>query len=122
MIGAAASAEHGKLRVSASQIAILAGELDRIAGVEIGRFIELPMALPRGIGADAANALRPFLALFQDVFEVGRMGTIDHVVGGALLVGAVHFINGLGQRLPGRQPPVGLERERDGDRQSGFCR
>ena len=40
----------------AQQVAILAAEFDGIAGIEVGRLVQILMAAPRGVGADAADA------------------------------------------------------------------
>ena len=59
VIRAAAAAEHIDLRVLAQQITVLATKLDRIAGVEVRRIVQLLVAAPRRISADAANPCRP---------------------------------------------------------------
>jgi len=59
MIGAAAAAHDRKLRQQLAQRAVLRAELAGIAGIELGRFVELRMALGRSIGAQTANPLAP---------------------------------------------------------------
>ena len=81
VIGAAAAAQHVDLRMGLHEVAVLPAELDRIAGVEIGGVVQLLVAAPRGVGAQAADALRPALVRFHHALEVGGVGTVDHVVG-----------------------------------------
>ena len=59
MVGAAAATQHVDLRMPLQQIAVLAAELHRIAVVEVGCIVELLMAAPRGVGAQAAHAFDP---------------------------------------------------------------
>ena len=60
---------------------VLAAQFHRIAGIEVGRLVELLVAAARGIGADAADAPRPCAARLQDGIEMGRVGAVDHEVG-----------------------------------------
>ncbi len=55
MVRTAASAEHGDLRVPQPDVAVLRAEFNRIAVIEIGRVIELLVAPPRSVSADAAR-------------------------------------------------------------------
>ena len=77
MVRTAASAEHGDLRVPQPDVAVLRAEFNRIAVIEIGRVIELLVAPPRSVSANAAYALGPRRAGRHDVFEVRRVGAVD---------------------------------------------
>ena len=59
VIGSTTAAEDRDLRMSAQQVAVLIGQLDRIAGIEVRRVIELLMAASRCIGAQPADSPRP---------------------------------------------------------------
>src|SRR5262245_1973308 len=110
MVRAAAAAQHVDLRQAPAQRAILRTELVGIAGVEVGRLVELLVAPLRRVGADAADACRPRRLRRQDVLEVARVRAVDHVVGGRAGGDAVDLPDRVGQRLAGWQAAVSLER------------
>ena len=98
---------------------VLPGQLGRVAGVELGGLVELGVAHRGGVGPDAPDPLRPGLRRVEHGGEVGRVGAVDHVVGGEAAGGGVDGGDGLAQRLAGGQAPVGLHRERDDHRHGG---
>src|SRR5690606_25300770 len=99
MVGAAAAAHHGDVAEPGAQLAILAGEFRGIAVVQrLGR-VELRVAEPRGIGAQAADALYPALAGLQRIFEVIGVSAIDHVVGRAVAAGRIDRLDRLLEAL-----------------------
>ena len=113
VIRAAAAAEHGELRHALAQVPVMPGEIDRIAGIEFRRFIELRMALRRGVGAQAADAPHPCLACGQRIVEMSRMRTVDHVVDRRMARLPVRALDGGSERLAGSQSAIRLDRERD---------
>ena len=46
---------------------------------------------------------------------MGRVGAIDHEVGGPVSRGGIHILDGLRQGVTGRQAPIEFHRERDDD-------
>ena len=110
VVGAAAAAEHVDLRVLLQQLAVFPAELDRIAGVELGRRVELRVAAPRGVGAEAADALDPGLVGVEHLGEVGRVGAVDHEVGrraaGRLVDGDDRLLQRLRRSAGGRRSPA----------------
>ena len=68
---------------------------------------------PGGIGAQATNAFTPAAARADHVLEVRGVGAIDHVVGGVAVGRNFGALDRVGQRVAGRQPPIGFGRERD---------
>ena len=109
-------------RQALAEVAVLGAELLRVAVVELGRLVELGMALGRGVGADAGDPAAPLARLGDDVVEVGRVGAVDHEVGGSAAGLAVDLLDRLAERLAVGQPAVGLDRERDRDRHPGGLR
>ena len=54
VVGAAAAADHGQPGQNGLEGTVLTAQLDGIAGVEIGRLVELGVAARRCVGAQAA--------------------------------------------------------------------
>src|SRR5262245_33594317 len=63
VVGAAAAAEHAEMPELPAQRAIAPAKIGRIAGVEIGRGIELGVAARRCVRTQAAQARGPGLTL-----------------------------------------------------------
>ena len=96
-----------------AQCGVLGGEIGRITLVQLGRLVELGVALRGCVRAQANEALPPWAVLFQRLGEVRRVRTVDHEVRGAGIRRGVHLFDRLAQRLARRKPAVGLDGERD---------
>src|SRR5262245_11467965 len=59
VVGAATATQDAHVRMPRQQRAVLARKLAGVACVEIGGLVELGVASPRSVGAQAANALDP---------------------------------------------------------------
>src|SRR6478736_9973976 len=59
LVGPAAAPENRQLRKPGDQRGVLGAEGHGVAGVELGRHVELGMALARGVCADPAQATEP---------------------------------------------------------------
>ena len=55
MVRPAAAAEHVDVRMPLAERPVVLPELRRIAGIEVAGLVELGMAAPRGVGAQAAH-------------------------------------------------------------------
>ena len=64
-----------------SQPHVVAAELLRIAGIELGCRIELRVAAPRSVGTHAAQPRASLAEGAEHALEVRRVGAVDHVVG-----------------------------------------
>ena len=111
VICATTATEHVEPGERGSQRLIVRGQLDRIAGIYLGRLIELSMALGGRIGPQAPNPLAPDLFATESVGKVARVRTVDHVVRGRCIRGTVHSLDCALQRISGREPAVRLNRE-----------
>lgn len=74
VVGAAAAAEDGDVLEPWLQGAVLGAQLGGIALVELLGLVELGVALGRGVGPQAADALAPRAVVVEDVAEVRRVG------------------------------------------------
>src|SRR3954466_13267529 len=108
VIGPAAAADQLELRQLGAKLRVECAQLDRIAGVEGRRLIELGMALAGGVGAHAADAVRPVAV--EDIREVLGVRAVDHEGVGRRL--GVSLLDRAAQRLAARQPPRRLQRAR----------
>src|SRR5690625_2859157 len=88
MVGAAAAAQDVELRQPAAQIKVLLAQLQRIAGIEIRRGVELRMAPPGGVAAQTLDSPGP--VALEYLLEVGRVSAIYHGVGGRARGGGIH--------------------------------
>ena len=100
--------------------AVLLRELVRVALVELLGRVQLLVAHPRRVRADAADPLQP--RPLEHALEVGRMRAVDHEVGGRRPGLGVDLLDRRAQWLPAREPAVDLDRERDRRRQPGRLR
>ena len=92
---------------------MLRGELDWIAGVELGRFVELGVRQPRRVGAQSANAAHPGFARPNGVREMTRVRAVDHEIRGIPFRRLVHRLDRRPQYRSRGQRRVRLDRERD---------
>jgi len=98
VVGSAAPAEHIELREPGAQRRVAGAEVGGIALVELGRPVELGMALGGRVGAQAANAVLPRLTRREEALEVRGVGAVDHVSA------VLHQAPFLAEREP--NPPV----------------
>src|SRR5262245_37845753 len=82
MVRAAAAAEHRELRMLRPQRPVLRAKLAGISGIEVRGLVELGMAAPRGVGAQAADALDPGRLRREHARKMLRVCAVDHVVAG----------------------------------------
>ena len=106
MIGAAAAAENAHLRKRAPEIQITPPEIDRVARIERFGFVELGMALRRGIGPDTMNTPDPGLARLQRMLEMRWMGAVDQKIFRRTVGLAIHGFDRLPQRFAHTRRPL----------------
>lgn len=104
MIRAATAAHHVQLRQAVLELSMLHAEFNGVSNIKVGGFVQFRVALPRRIGAQAANSLRPRFPSRQHVLEMSGMSAVDHVVGGIAL--PLHALSRLG--LPSTRTPTHL--------------
>jgi hypothetical protein len=119
-VGAAAPAEDREVRVDVVQLRVLRAQLERVAGVERLRLVELGVGLSRRVGAQTAQSFRPPGVRLQDAREMGRVGAVDPEVGSGTTGGVIDSLDGLPEPRSVRECAVGLHGERDGDRDPGL--
>jgi hypothetical protein len=118
LVGAAAPSEHGHVAQSRAERDVARGQRLGVSRVELDGLVELRVA-PRGrVRAQARDPVLPGAATGQDAGEVRRVRAVDHVVGGGGERLGVDLLDRLAERLPAREPPVGLDGERDRRRES----
>src|SRR5262249_6104567 len=113
MIRPTTAPQHIDPRVVTPQVCVLASQLQGISGVEIGRLIEFGVAAPRGVCTNATDAFDPLTFAGERAVEVRRVCAVYHVVCGAASSLRIDFLDGLVQRLSGRQASVSFYRECD---------
>ena len=109
MIGAAATAENAHLLKRAPEIQITPPEIDRVARIERFGFVELGMALRRGIGPDAMNTRDPGLARLQRMLEMRWMGAVDQKIFRRSVGLAIHGFDRFPQRFASHQAATVFE-------------
>ncbi len=77
MVGAAAAAKNVDLRVGPNDAAILVPELDRVAGVAIGRVVQFMVTATGRVRAQTPQALCPGLLRVDCAFEEGGMAQLS---------------------------------------------
>jgi hypothetical protein len=76
---------------------------------------KLGVAELRRVRAQPGDPLQPVAAVREHLLEVRRVRAVDHVVGHRPARLGVDLADRVAERLAARQPPVGLDRERDHD-------
>ena len=121
VVRSAAAAEHVKAREPAPEVDVSRRQVVGVAGFELGGFVELDVALGRGVGPHATEAVEPGTTV-EHIGEVARVGAVHHVVERVAVGGAVGRFDRVGQRHSRRQATVGLDGERDHHRKSRALR
>ena len=101
VICAATPAQDIEIREVSFESRVLHAKFNRISRIEIWRFVEFRMAAMGGVSSDSANPDQPFTALSDDVFEVGGMSAVDHVICGMIGCGLIDLPDCIFQRLTG---------------------
>jgi hypothetical protein len=94
VVGTATAAKNVDVSKGRTKIPVLSPEFIGITIIELYRFIEFRVAQARRIGAKTSDARGPLFAGCQRALEMGRVGTVDHVVSGTVIRGGVHLLDG----------------------------
>ena len=76
IVGTAAAPEHDETGKLGPQRTIVLGECHRISCIELGRLVELRVALGGRVGAQPANSLTPGAAVAGD--DADRLAILRH--------------------------------------------
>ncbi len=106
MIGAAAAADDGDVRMAFQQLAVLRTS-SPVPG-RLGEVVELGIAATRQVGA-VAQTLHPRRILLERTAEMRRVSAVDHVVRGSNACRSIHGVDGFRKLLACRQTTVGLD-------------
>src|SRR5688572_24143660 len=106
MVCATAPSQHVQPCELRLETAVVPRELDRIASVQFSRFVQLRVALGRGVRTQRADALHPCSALGEHMLEVRRVGAVDPKVGGVPGCLSVYLLDGRLQGLARWKRPV----------------
>ena len=119
MVRAAAPSHHVQLWQRILETRVAFRQVLRVADVERHRLVQLRVALGRGVRPQRADSLQPGFTAAEHVLEMRRMGALDAEVGGIPAGLGIDLLDGGLQRLTRREAAVGLDGERDRDRDGG---
>lgn len=108
-VRAAASANDAQPGEPFCHFSAKRAELLRVTVIKFGGFIQFGVAAARCVWPDHANAIEP--ARWQLFAEMLGMGAVDPVIASVAASRGLNLAERGIEVLPGRQPPVGLDRE-----------
>jgi|GEM_PF-6158059 len=93
VISTTAATQYRKMGGQFSQVAQFTAASRRIAVIQGFRFLQFGVAEAGGVAPQTFHALQSVAARFEQMREVARVGTVDHIVHGSRSRQIARFIN-----------------------------